>query len=425
MNVRLTDGTTTITLTSGAYEGVRYSPVAATVDEALSPGFSISESIWVRVAGTASEIQAARHAIGQLLATARRRRGSGRLQQVYVEHQSISGGDWYRAQILNGTVRSDDEPMLRRLDNGTNVIHVEFERLPYWEGPSTALTWGAGAASTATITNGDGSPYNAADLTDDSIVGELSAPIALRVKNNEGASVTWREFHLANLGEPDFTTTQHIITAATATSSWDPYTTHSNLRWICSVSDTVLAKCAGQAFRIVATFVSSTVGVYYRASVYAAIGGTYRLLASGPEVYNGLGLAALLVLDLGTLQIPPGGEDSATSGVVVVISARYATAGAATLDHVQLLPAEEYVFAEQPGYTTPDQAELVLDEVNGRVYLDAAVHYNIVSRRGSPLTVTPGRANRLAVLYMEGDGEYDPTRAIVLSGSYRPRRLTV
>ena len=77
MNVRLTDGTTTITLTSGAYEGVRYSPVAATVDEALSPGFSISESIWVRVAGTASEIQAARHAIGQLLATARRRRGSG------------------------------------------------------------------------------------------------------------------------------------------------------------------------------------------------------------------------------------------------------------------------------------------------------------------------------------------------------------
>ena len=422
--LRITDGTTTVTLSGDG--GVILQ--ASYVPSRGEPGGTVTEDAQVVLEGTASQVQAKVRAVQQLFRTAARWQGSGRLERVYVEYQHEGDASAWRAEVLDGGVEWVDDPMQRRFSASQavgSVMIVSWTRRSEWEGASTALTWGAGAASTATITNGDGSPYNAADLTDDSIVGELSAPIALRVKNNEGASVTWREFHLANLGEPDFTTTQHIITAATATSSWDPYTTHSNLRWICSVSDTVLAKCAGQAFRIVATFVSSTVGVYYRASVYAAIGGTYRLLASGPEVYNGLGLAALLVLDLGTLQIPPGGEDSATSGVVVVISARYATAGAATLDHVQLLPAEEYVFAEQPGYTTPDQAELVLDEVNGRVYLDAAVHYNIVSRRGSPLTVTPGRANRLAVLYMEGDGEYDPTRAIVLSGSYRPRRLTV
>ena len=38
--------------------------------------------------------------------------------------------------------------------------------------------------------------------------------------------------------------------------------------------------------------------------------------------------------------------------------------------------------------------------------------------------VVPGRANRIAVLYRESTG-YTPGRAMTLSGSYRPRRLTL
>lgn len=423
MNVRLTDGTTTITLTSGAYEGVRYSPVAATVDEALAPGFFVSESIWVRVAGTASEIQAARYAVGRLLSTARRWRQSGRLGRVYVEVQAYSGADWYRSEIVAGAPRADDQPVLRRLDAGTHAMQIEFERRPYWEGPSTALTWGAGAASTATITNGDGSPYNAADVTADSIAGELPAPVALRVRNNEGSALSWRRFHVANLGEPGFGTNQHQVAAGTAASSWTPNTTHSNLRWICALSDTQIGLCDGLPFRVVATFVSSSVGVYYRAAVYAAIGGAYQLLANGPEVHNGAS-GPLEMLDLGVLPIPPGGELSATSGVVVVISARHGAAGSATLDHVQLLPADEYVALEQSGFQAAANVEMVLDEVQDRVYLDAGPNYNIVQKRGGPLVVVPGRANRLAVLFDESGG-YTPGRSMILSGSYRPRRLSI
>lgn len=424
MDVRLTDGTTTLTLTSGAYEGVRYSPVAATVDEALTPGVLISESIWIRVAGTASEIQAARHAIGRMLSTARRWRESGRIERVYIEVQSVAGGDWYRSPIAGGTIQSDSDPMLRRMDNGTNALQVELERAAWWEGPSTAITWGSGATSTATISNGDGSPYNAADVTSGSVGGELPAPLALRIKNAAGTSVAWREFHVANLGETGMGTNEHIVTAATAASSWTPYSVHTNLRWICSVSDAVVAKCQGMPFRVVATFVSSSASVYYRAAVYANIGGTYQLLANGPEVYAG-DISAQLVLDLGVLPIPPGGEESATSGIVVVVSARHASAGSATLDHVQLLPAGEYVRIEQGGYTTTANHELVLDEVQGRVYYDSGTaHYNIVTRRGRPLVVVPGRANRIAVLYRESSG-YTPARSMTLSGTYRPRRLSV
>lgn len=421
--LRITDGTTTVTLSGdgGVILQASYVPASGEV------GGTVEEDARIVLEGTASQLQAKVRTIQQLFAQARRWRDSGRLERVYVEYQHEGDSAAWRAELRDGAVTWPDDAMQRRFSASQavgSVVIVSWERASEWEGASTALTWGAGAASTATITNGDGSPYNAADVTAASILGELPAPVELRIKNAAGVGVAWREFHVANLGEAGFSTNQHILTAGTAASSWTPSSTHSNLRWICSVSSTILGKCQGMPMRIVATFVSSSAAVYYRANVYANIDGAYQLLANGPEVYAG-DISAKLVLDLGVLPIPPGGESSATGGVVVVISARLASAGAATLDHVQLMPADEYVRVDQTGFTADANDEVVIDEVQRRAYADdGTTHYNIVTRRGQPLRVVPGRANRFAVLYSESSG-YTPARSITLSGSYRPRRLTL
>lgn len=421
--LRITDGTTTVTLSGDG--GVILQ--ASYVPSRGEPGGTVTEDAQVVLEGTASQVQAKVRAVQQLFRTAARWQGSGRLERVYVEYQHEGDASAWRAEVLDGGVEWVDDPMQRRFSASQavgSVMIVSWTRRSEWEGASTALTWGAGAASTASITNGDGSPYNATDVTSGSIAGELPAPIALRIKNSAGTDVAWREFHVANLGEAGFSTNQHILTAATAASSWDPYSTHSNLRWICAVSSTVLAKCQGMPFRVIATLASASAGVYFRAAVYANLDGAYQQLAYGPERYAG-DIAAQLVLDLGVLPVPPGGEDSATAGVAIVITARHAAVGAATLDHVQLLPAAEYVRLEQTGFSAEANDELVLDEVQRRVYADDGTsHYNIALRRGAPLVVVPGRANRIAVLFRESSG-YTPGRAMTLSGSYRPRRLTL
>lgn len=420
--LRITDGTTAVTLSGdgGVILQASYVPASGEV------GGTVEEDARIVLEGTASQLQAKLRTIQQLFAQARRWRDSGRLERVYVEYQHEGDSAAWRAELRDGAVTWPDDAMQRRFSASQavgSVVIVSWERASEWEGASTALTWGAGAASTATITNGDGSPYNAADVTSGSIAGELPAPVELRIKNAAGVGVAWRDFHIANLGEPGFSTNQHILAPATAASSWASYSDHSFQRWICAVSSTVLAKCAGMPFRVIATFVSASAGIYFRATTNVDIDGAYLPLARGPERYAG-DTTAELVLDLGVLSVPPGGELSATDGIKIVVSARLASAGAATMDHVQLLPAAEYVRGQQSGFTTGANDEFVLDEINNRVYLDDGTHYNIALRRGAPLTVVPGRANRFAVLARESGG-YVPARSMVLSGSYRPRRLTL
>lgn len=424
LTLRLTDGTTTVTLSGDG--GVLLQ--ASYVPQPGEPGSTLVEDAVVIAEGTAAQIQTNVREINQLFKSARRLSGSNRTDRVYVEYQHEGDSATWRAVVRDGHLSWPDEPIRRRFSASAALpaqLFVSWERESEWEGPEAALTWGASGTSTITINNGDtGSNYNAALVEADSIEGELPAPVKLVITNDSGVSLAWRNFFITNDGVNGFTAAQHQIGLNEA-ETWGA-DNHTAVLWDAVLSTDQISKCAGEDFRILAAFTTSSINIHYKASLYQKIGGVYQLLVEGPEILNTKAVTAFKLLDLGSLPIPANGQDAATGNLSIVISARNSSSVSATLDFIQMLRADDFCRLEQMGFSLADGAAVVVDDLTGIVYaLSGSTRYNIVDRRGAQLVVVPGQTNRFVVSFDETSGAYVPARQVVVSGTYRPRRLTL
>ena len=412
MQLQLTDGTTTVTLSgTSPVTGCTYFP--NTPERKGGMYSDVTETAQVVLAGTAANIRTTVNSIERLLEQAALRQAGGTNPKVYVNYAPVSETA-HRSEVLEGRVVWDTNPGLRRLGdtNPTVRIAVIWRRRFYWEGAETSL-------GTATVNNGP----TGNTLTYNSITGSLPAPVRLTM-TNPGASIATRRFYVANDVTNLFATTDQFLYVAGGSESvtWSGSANHSNNLWTINVPTALAATLRGERYRVWAAFSSIPDNVYVRASVQTVISGVPNLGQAGGELLAS-GNNGKQLMDLGALNMPPSGYIG-TSAVFSIVLSFYANfGGSATLLWVMIAPAHTTLDLRQAGYNIATNQAVVHDGIEGVDYLSLASKYPGIERTGE-LLLYPGQQNKLRFLWDEGN-TFNAARQLSVAGVYRPRRLLV
>lgn len=409
MTLQISDGVNTVTL-SGDGVAIKSCTYFPTPPERNGDSYNdVTETFNVILEGTPAAIITTVNTIEMLLdqaATSARRNPDKRLIASY----NVTGiAETHKSEILEGRVPWDPNPLYRRLQGATTAVQIAiiWRRRYYWELADVAL-------STNTITNGTGGNSFAWS----GIAGTLPAPLRLTLTNASGVSLPSRRFYILNDADNTMGTTA-FLTPATPTQSWGAGVDHNTLTWPIVVPQATAALMTGERYRILAGFTSLPDGVYVRASVYAYVSGLYLLLQRGGDVLS----TGKKLLDLGSLNLSPAGNIGTPSSFAIVVTVYAPLAGSATLAWLQVSPAEPALTLYQNGFSLPNGSTIVHDDMDDYAYMLATQRHPLIDAEGE-LLLYPGRTNRLRILFDE-DGAFVPSRQLQVSGTYRPRKLTV
>ena len=421
MLLRITDGTTTLTLSgSGVYIGATYFPTSqANADR-------IAETVPCILEGTDSTIRAAVQDIQQRLRSAANR-DKTLTARYFVEFRPVDSGDIFRAELFGGDANYSQAPAERSLYNATSTVRVNvtWERASKWEGPeeelylsSSALTERTGGV-TLSINDNAGTP-NWVGIASTRVKGTQPAPIRLRITNSSGTGLAWRNFYIgvnaySTPGSADLWLLGSEATGG-ATASWPAGTGHSALQWLIPLNATLLGQTQGRTFRVIGAFdsISSTSAV--RASVGPYVSSVFDFGRIGPERQN-----VGEVIDLGEFALPPGGYNVANAAVALAITVRSPSlSGGGTLDFVMLMPTDSYRRLRQNAYTIPNGDSIEDDGIEGGTYwLSGSSRYPTLRSSGAPLAVFPERDQRIYIMADE-NAAWNAGRAITVRAWYRP-----
>jgi len=412
MQLQLTDGTTTVTLSgTSPVTGCTYFP--NTPDRKGGVYEDVTETAQVVLTGTAANIRTSVNSIERLFELAALRQAGGTNPKVYVNYAPVAETA-HRSEILEGRVIWDTNPGLRRLSdtNPTVRIGVIWRRRFYWEGAETSL-------GTATVNNGP----SGNTLTYNSVTGSLPAPVRLTL-TNPGSSISTQKFYIANDVANLFATTDHFLYVAGGSESvtWSGSTSHSNNLWTINVPTALAAAMRGERYRVWAAFSSIPDNVYVRASVQTVISGVPNLGQAGGELIAG-GNNGKQLMDLGALNMPPSGYIGTGAVFSIVLSFFAGFGGSATLLWVMIAPAHTTLDLRQAGYSIATDQAVVHDGIEDVDYLSLASKYPGIERTGE-LLLYPGQQNKLRLLWDEGN-TFNAARQLSVAGVYRPRRLLV
>lgn len=405
MLLRITDGTTTITLNDD--DGTATAPLVGARYFPRDPGneATVTETADVVFDGSNSVLKTQVNHIERLLAQA----SQFKRPTVYVEYHHGITGYTQRSPLVGGRVVWNEERIWRQVyaSPTTGELAVIWERANYWEGPDTFL-------ALTSLRNGNATPYNSVTFTPE---GTLPAPLRVQMTNNNGIGLWTDKFYL---------TVDHILGLGSSesflaggTTVWSEAIDHDTRLFTLPIPDSLLTKAQGEEMQVLAAFSVLSSGLYLRASLYTSIGGIYQRVAAGNE--REVGFKRLL--NLGTLPVPPGGK--ATTDMALVLSGYMASGGSATLEFVQLTPARHAVELTQIGYQLTNGDAILEDSLNEQAYYtDGGNQWDIVQRSGGPLLAQPGVTNRLHLLFDEGIS-INPSRSMLVNVNYRPRRATI
>ena len=460
MILRLTDGTTTITLSggSGVYLGATYFPgtpneagtrTQRTQDEGeLLSGVrlqNVTDSAEVILEGTGPDIRVAVNAINSMLQDAR----TGR-RTIYAEYDPHNGTPW-RMRVFSGRpVAWSSNPNRRRLDGATNTVAVQviWERAPYMEGPETELP--ISARNQAAATGGQiirnqyapaGSYGNWVQVASTYIEGDLPAPVRLELQNTSGADLWYRNFYFAVnaksaasfahfiQGEDRRTglgTTQNLGSASGGQYVQATFTSSYYLMWDLAAS--LVQNAAGRRFKLLCRFAGFGPvggGIYVQPELRDADGLT--ILWRGDELALPESSTSAII-DLGrSMPLPPSGNPNNWSPLVLALKFRCATSTTVSLDYIQLTPTDSYRKIVQRATQVTDTDTVIDDSIDNTAYwLESSTgnRYDVYAVPPQRLRIIPGRANRIYALWDEGTSS-NIANQFTVRLYYRPRRLAV
>jgi len=420
MLLRLTDGTTTLALSgAGAYLGATYFPQAPT-----NAAVEVAETATVILEGTEAAVRAAVNDIEQLFEAARTR-SDNKTPRVYVEFRPIDSGDIFRAEVLAGAVSWAAAPAKRYLAAALNTVEVAviWTRRALWQGPEEELYLSSSTQTErvggVTIYNNDnaGSP-NWVGIASNRVKGTRPAPVRIRITNQAGATLNWRNLHIGNnvFSAPASADVWLLGSEATggASQSWAAGVDHNTLMWQFSLSATLLGQAQGRTFRALVAFDSISAAAYVRGAVGSYLGSTFAAQRTGKERYG-----AGELVDLGAFPIPPGGYNAANAGAALVVTVRSASSGTGVIDFVMLLATDSYRKLEQIGYTVANGEGIEDDGIEGATYMLSGSNRYPIVRPGPALLVYPEKAQRLYVLFDENNS-FVAGRQMTVQMWYRP-----
>lgn len=422
MLLRLTDGTTTLTLSgSGAYLGATYFPASQTDAE------RISESFPIVLEGSEAEVRAAAQAVDLLLRGAAHRRRLG-IAPLYVEFRPTNSGEIRRSEVYAGFTNWSQAPAERSLYATTNTVRVvvTIERSGSWQGPETELPLSSAATAErtggVTIYNDDNATPSLANwvmVAGGNVLGTRPAPIRLRIANASGSGLQWQTFHAGlNAFSAPATADLWLLGSEAvggAAKSWNAGVTHNVLQWLFALPSALLGQTQGRTFRVLAAFTSLSTTATLRAVV-----GTYISTVFVPVRTGGERSSVRKLVDLGEFAIPPGGYNTGNAAAALAITVRSAASGSGTLDFAMLMPTDGYRKLEQAGFVAGNGDAIEDNGIDGGSYLvSGSDRYSIVRAAGDGLRVHPGRDQRIYILFDEG-ANFVAGRQMTVRAWYRP-----
>jgi len=438
--VTVTDGTTTVTLSSGNQFIESWDTQLAKVSPLSRDPEDVSETIVLRLTSTPTNNSATIRSLNRLGLTARGFQIGVEITPVYITQQWSHDGSSWRSELKDLAVEIDKDT-LDQWDRTGVGVKVTFTRRGYWEGSRTSvsLTNGNGTGTTLAISNNSGSGgayYNYVDIGSTAISGDLMAPAEVRLQNTTGSDRGFDQFYLC----ADRVTTQVMYFEAEAetNSAGSPVayadsgggnvysvtlttgTPTRTLTW--AMSSALLTATRGQQVHIVG---------YNKGTVSAGVFGRivvrdyYNLVT----LHTGSWASFSNRRDLyfGSLRLPPVSQKN-TNLAQLTLNLEFQYTGSSVgflgLDYIQLMPAHSFRRFEQRGMLVQNNDWVVDDGIERMTYLiEAGANHPIYSPRTEPLYLPPSQPQRVRFLFTR---TYVTARdAYNVQVYYRPRRISL
>lgn len=454
-SLSLSDGTTTVSLSSSGVFLTRYSPTPPSVRASSVRGLDgddVSDPVYENVtetiellpyANSTATLQTVVNSIERLIDYAKQRQKYRSGPRVYLQLQVDGEGSAYRSEILHGRFEPAEDS-LSVWGNYQFPARLYITRRYYWEGALTELQLSTSNSSAATggktIYNhddGDAGNDNWVQIAAAQVGGAIPAPLRLTLQNNTGSSQDYRNIYMAVNAYSDPANFTHIIEGESVVSGYGTSTslaTCSNgayaartlvagsneMHW--TISSTILQDTQGRDFRIIVRFAQlPSATVYAKMNVYDADG--LIPLALGDEVQITSSSNALI--DFGALPLPPGGYNTTYAALRLVMILRTSGTPTVGIDFLQLTPTDSFRRLYQRGYSAGANSYIIDDGIEGYTTLQASsVDYPIFTVYDSPLMVFPNRIQKIIILHDEG-GSSAIANTFSIRAYYRPRRLTI
>ena len=446
--LRITDGTTTITLSSGDMYIADYVPRVGRDDRPITEPLTIGFSGGVTTAR--ANVQILNRLLLQAANYDRNRAG----KRVYAEFDPDTSGTVYRSKLYNGIVEMTPDVLGGQWGSGTVELNISWTRQPFWDGPLTQVPLSNTSASSTTdgiaINNrNDAAGENWASISSSDVVGDLPSPIKIEMLNaTTDANATdeiyfWHNVYSTPLLfntilEGEASTSGTSTTDATSNSlaygafTWSEITETKFAEW--TIPSTDLVDAAGGRFSVLARW----------PSVFPYTDCSLRLKLETPTTYDELWKGPLSLIapttdtynqrelnQLGTLRLPPDyipGQAAPAPIVLSVYGVRATTdTHAVNIDYLQLSPvADEYGWlrfrAVDPGIGI-DQT-LLHDETEGYTHLQNSSGQDAprFTAYGGPILLTPNVDQKIYINTCDYLGISDIAQTWTVKLWYRPRR---
>lgn len=438
MQLRVTDGTTSVDLSGGTtgIAGCTYHP--------LAPGSEarVAEQAELVCKGTtAANIRSALNSIERLCEAARRRAATGKGTRVFIEYKPVDSDSLYRSELYNGRLVYSEDPAARRWGETNPGIKVALavERAPWWEGPEVELQLSAQgqAAATGGRTLTNNGIDNWVQVAAAQVLGTEPGPIRLRLTNNTGSNQAYQSFYIGvnafaspatfggiHQGEADLNGAGSVALATCSGGAYRNFSVTSTetllARWLLT---TAQMTSGGRWVRLLARLASydNTKAVRIRPAIRDYYG--LVTLWTGKPVWLP-SVAAFELVDLGSIPVPPGAWASNYAQVSLGLQMQASGATTVSLDYVFLLPMDGYRQVTQVGYQVPNTGAVEVDENDASAYYWGGERWPLHVLSGPGLYLWPNTLQQIRVLHDVGE-DSPIANTFSVQAWHRPRRAVV
>jgi hypothetical protein len=331
----------------------------------------VTESVrlWLYAASGAA-LQAKIANIERFIENMTRRQSTRSGDRGYLYIQMSSDAEVWRSEIVSARLQMGDDTLRLWGNNGAEVLLIVTRR-PFWETvaevaiPLDNTSAGAKTTSGVTIYNHDDATTghdNWVEVAAADVVGNLPAPLRLRLTNNTGGNVGCRNFYQASNAHFAPTTFAHVIegesmagitqvvdSASSAgyfgRATWTTLIAHSVDMFKWPLSSAVLDAAAGGFFRVMVRFASTPpTGIELQLHVKTTLAQVFSLW-SGPKITA----TGNKLQDLGVLQLPPGASSQNHGDIGLLLTAEYGGTGQLDVDFLHFTPANSTRTIKQAG----------------------------------------------------------------------------
>lgn len=439
---KLTDGTTTLTLSSGSYMVTEYTsgtPDPKTPDE-------VTETVSLLFVGsTYANNQTAIRAVELMIGAVQRRKLWQAGPRVYLQIQWDGDAENWQTELLDARLEFEDlGSHLRRGKIAADLIITRrwFETVN-WTQLTLTNTNGTNNTSGLNVYNGnDGSGSSPNDrvsfVTIDAaeITGSIPAPVKLELTNNMGTAIWLDNLYIgvnsfndpANFAytiEGESRTSGGSVIAASGYSGGSAVaitgTGAQTIKW--TLGSATVQDCAGMPFRVLAFLYPTVFDGYVETVVFDSTGSDYIYVGDRVEVSTSHPLKTLY--DLGVVTIPPGDYSTSYGALMLATRFTFATTQTARVDSLMLLPANTTRRFFCRTASVASTYTVVLDESSERYYIaSGAAEYPYMQAYGQPMVLQPGVTSRIYFAWDNNTG-FDVSRYFSVKGWFKARRWTI